>query len=115
MVSILVLLLTPCAAQFGGFFDHVFQNQGQRQERPAGGASKVVNNMVENTYNDLECNRFLCEDTLVCVDGPNDCPCPFPDSQLRCELPNNQGYVCISKPSNKDGPTCEYIQDIMRE
>lgn len=104
-------LVAPCLAQFGSFFDQIFgdhhqqfQQQQQQQQGP-----EIVNNVVENTYIDMACDRFLCEDTLVCVETPGDCPCQFPDSQMKCVLPDGQGYVCISKPSNDEGPTCDFV------
>ncbi len=31
-----------------------------------------------------------------------DCPCPFPASELKCLLPDNKNYICISKPANAE-------------
>ncbi|KAK6204784.1 long chronological lifespan protein 2 [Scheffersomyces amazonensis] len=57
----------------------------------------------ENGKLNTRCNRYLCEDTGICVDAPKFCPCPYPSSQLRCFLPDGR-YLCISKPSgNHDG------------
>lgn len=110
-LALILSLAAPCFAQFG-FFDQMFNQGGGRQEKRVGNNEKKVNNIVENTYNDQQCDKYLCEDTLQCVDGPNDCPCMFPDSQMKCVLPNKQGYVCISKPTNDDGPDCDYIKKL---
>lgn len=84
-------------------------NQNNQQQQQQQQEQQDVNNLVENTYKTLECNNYLCPDTLYCVDTPQDCPCVFPDSQLKCEFPNKQGYVCISKPTSEDGPDCDYV------
>ncbi|ODQ78814.1 hypothetical protein BABINDRAFT_24089, partial [Babjeviella inositovora NRRL Y-12698] len=57
-----------------------------------------------------KCNEYLCPDTLVCVSGPAECPCPFPDSQLKCVLPGDANYVCISKPETaKEVRDCAWV------
>lgn len=45
----------------------------------------------------------------MCVDRPIDCPCPFSSAQMKCVLPDEEAYVCISQPTNEDGPDCEYV------
>lgn len=101
------LFASPCYAFFGGIFEQMM-NQGQQQQQQQQQDVRI-NNIVENTYNTMDCSGYLCEDTMHCVETPQDCPCMFPDSQLKCEYPNKQGYVCISKPTNDDGPNCDYV------
>lgn len=48
------------------------------------------------------CDGYLCVDTMTCVSGPVDCPCVFPNSQIKCVLPNKKSYVCISAPADGD-------------
>lgn len=48
------------------------------------------------------CNKYLCPESFACVSKPVDCPCPFPDSQQKCILPDKSHYVCISKVDKKD-------------
>lgn len=109
-LSLALILASPCAAQFGGIFDQFFGG-GQQQQQQASQEGPKVNNLVENTYLDIDCQGYVCEDTLKCVSSSQECPCEFPDSQLKCEFPGKQGYVCISKPSNGEGPGCEFILD----
>lgn len=52
----------------------------------------------EDKFLNSDCEGYLCPHTLECVSHVRDCPCPFPKSQLKCPLPNNQ-YICISKPA----------------
>lgn len=114
MQVLLLALIAPCAAQFG-FFDQMFNGGGGARQEKQAGAQKRVNNAVENTYHQQQCDGFLCEDTLACVASANDCPCPFPDSQLKCMYPNGLGYICISKPTTEDGPDCAYVQKLLNE
>lgn len=80
---IAIILATRVSA---GFFDFSFQKQPQEP------ATYEANALLS------DCNKYVCPDTLACVDAPNKCPCPFPSSQLRCVLPNSE-YVCISRPA----------------
>lgn len=77
--------------QTEGFFDQFFQQQHHQ------------NNQQDQQKHDLEaifmqskCDKYVCSDTLDCVDSPNDCPCPYPNSQIKCTFPDNEGYVCVS-------------------
>ncbi|WPK27252.1 hypothetical protein PUMCH_004629 [Australozyma saopauloensis] len=81
-----LLLLTPVSAFFNFF-------QNQHQEPVLGHEDKVLGS---------DCNKYVCSDTLACVDSPKECPCPMPALQLRCVLPNSD-YVCISKPAGDFG------------
>lgn len=93
------------AAQFGGIFDQMFQQQANRQrgEQPKG------SDLFTQNYYAVSCDKYLCSDSFACVDGPIDCPCPFPDSQLKCILPNGANYYCISKPTDDNGPDCDFV------
>jgi hypothetical protein len=59
------------------------------------------------------CDQYLCSDTLACVKGPMDCPCPFAASQLKCVLPGKKSYVCISKPAEGDNDKrdCSFVKN----
>lgn len=59
-----------------------------------------------------DCKEYVCPDTKQCVKAPIDCDCPFPSSQLKCELPGkNKQFVCISKPALVDNPRLQAIYD----
>lgn len=74
---------------YAGLFNFM-QDQFQHQE----------NNRVsyEQRVLDTQCDGYVCPSTLECVTRPQDCPCPYPSSQMRCILPNGQP-LCISKPT----------------
>ncbi|CDR40893.1 CYFA0S05e05622g1_1 [Cyberlindnera fabianii] len=90
----ILLLASTANAQFFNFFGNQQQQQQQQQQQPS------VN--FESSFLNNGCNRYLCPDTQACVNKPMDCPCPFPSSQLKCVLPDNSNFVCISKPATSD-------------
>ncbi|VVT57070.1 uncharacterized protein SAPINGB_P005519 [Magnusiomyces paraingens] len=89
-----MLFVGPAAAQFENIFQNLFRQQQQHQ-RPA--IPKV-----SDSYYQSDCDKYLCQDTLACVATPVDCPCLWPDSQIKCILPNKKNYVCISRPAPGD-------------
>lgn len=132
----LLLLHAPLlvSAQFD-FFEHMFEGatgggrQQRRQQESAQGSPQWYEQNYETgmstcflclhvfhaayfactngiIMNLVECNGFVCEDTLSCVKRPVDCPCLFPDSQEKCILPDKKNYVCIST----NGRGCEFVE-----
>lgn len=89
----------------GFFFDSGHQNrqqqQQQQQQRDVGSYQQM--------FLDNDCPHYLCPQTLDCVRQKSYCACPFPNSQLKCNLPNGQ-VICISKPATHD-PTLVEIYD----
>ncbi|CCF56587.1 hypothetical protein KAFR_0B02900 [Kazachstania africana CBS 2517] len=76
-----------------GFIFNFNQNQHQQQQAQESFEDRVLNN---------NCPDYLCPDTLECVKSAIDCPCPYPKSQLKCILPHQDNYICISKPAIHD-------------
>ncbi|KAK9379593.1 uncharacterized protein V2V93DRAFT_373129 [Kockiozyma suomiensis] len=105
----LLLLHAPLlvSAQFD-FFEHMFEGAtgGGRQQRRQQESAQGSPQWYEQNYETVECNGFVCEDTLSCVKRPVDCPCLFPDSQEKCILPDKKNYVCIST----NGRGCEFVE-----
>ncbi|ODV65675.1 hypothetical protein HYPBUDRAFT_113211 [Hyphopichia burtonii NRRL Y-1933] len=94
----LIILLTLVGlgqASIFDFLNHQFHGNGEEQR-----TEQNPLKFEEDTLN-RNCNKYLCPDTLLCVDKPKLCPCPYPSSQLKCMLPNER-YICISKPSGED-------------
>ncbi|CCA75716.1 hypothetical protein PIIN_09706 [Serendipita indica DSM 11827] len=100
---LLVGLLPSLAfAQFG-FFDQMFQgghprHQQQQQQRPGGsqwaaqadlGKSLHSKQQTTDSLNEflVPCNKYLCPSTLICVEAPVDCPCPYPED-IKCVVPD---------------------------
>lgn len=89
------LLIIAVLASTSSAFIFDFNRGGQQQQQQQQQAS------YEDVVLNNACSKYLCPDTLACVSGPEECPCPFPKSQLRCTLPDGQ-YICISKPATHD-------------
>lgn len=81
------------------FFD--FFNQGAHRASPPPEGRVDSAEAHESVILGLPCDKYLCQDTGMCVEKPSSCPCPYPSSQLRCELPGDR-YICISKPLGKE-------------
>lgn len=83
---ILVPLLPSLVAAdlFNNFFGHQMRQQPQAFDYQAQQLGS-------------DCGKYLCPESFACVNEPAQCPCPFPDSQQKCVLPDGKNYVCISK------------------
>lgn len=94
LVSLAVFLFIIQLA-VANFFDFFHQEQRQPEGRN--------NNPFDYEQHVLQthCDKYLCPDTLICVEAPKFCPCKYPSSQLRCFLPDGR-YLCISKPSGEE-------------
>lgn len=90
--QLLAYAILSCSGVLGFMFN--FNQQHQQHQQP-----KLE--PYEDRVLDSECPNYLCPITLECVLTPGDCPCPFPKSQLKCPLPNDE-FICISKPATHD-------------
>lgn len=113
-VLIISFIAALCNASIFDFVNQAFGGHGhhhQQQQQPQF-------NMEHEVLNS-NCPKYLCKDTLACVDGPNQCPCPFPSSQLRCVLPDG-AFICISKPAGDislqySDPNTNYMIDAQND
>jgi hypothetical protein len=127
MVSLTTVLLfvSAASAQFG-FFDQMFQGQGQQQQHQEkqnvasdsawyrqtweSGMSRIRFTLrTEADTAIATCSNYLCPDTLACVHFPHHCPCPFPDVEEKFELGDGIA-VCASKGGYKAGETARKIE-----
>jgi hypothetical protein len=113
LVTLLFISITPSLA----FFEHLFnQQQGQPQHQApsinwedqfSASAFPVLSqsfSFLSLTLNDpfisslsrvAQCPTYLCKDSLVCVDKPKDCPCPYEKLDKKCLIPGSEGdFVC---------------------
>jgi len=107
-------LFSVISAQFNifdQFFGHHHQQQQQdqgsrgvdwlKQQYDAGINSSLVILMT------VQCNHYVCPDTLSCVGSAKDCPCPF--GQDKCELGKAGDYVCVSPVNGVSG--CDLVME----
>ena len=89
MLVLPLLFVAGVSANFFDFFQQQFHGEAPQDTSPEEFEANLLND---------GCGKYFCPDTRTCVETPNDCPCPYPSSQLRCVLPNGE-YLCISKPA----------------
>lgn len=118
LLGILAFAAAPIAAQFENIFANMFKDhrhhQQQAQQQDGSWIENAYDKSVYNFVLSLQaqllitvcllagCDGYLCVDTMSCVSSPVDCPCVFPNSQIKCVLPNKKSYVCISAPADGD-------------
>ncbi|WPH03928.1 Hypothetical protein R9X50_00681100 [Acrodontium crateriforme] len=103
----LLILILPAAAQFQ-FFDHMFNQGGQQQQRgPQQAGSDSV--WYQERYEAAHCDRYLCPHTLSCVHFPHHCPCAFPATEEKVEFADGS-MACVSKSGWKQGETARKIE-----
>ncbi|KAH6893001.1 hypothetical protein B0T10DRAFT_481235 [Thelonectria olida] len=106
----LLSLLTLVNAQFGGFFDQMFNQQGgheQRQQQQQNNPSDASH--YKHHYEHSSCDHYLCPDTLACVHFPHHCPCAWESQQEKFELADGQ-RICISRGGFKAGETARKVE-----
>ncbi|CDO96278.1 unnamed protein product [Kluyveromyces dobzhanskii CBS 2104] len=86
------------------FFDSGHHQQQQQQQQQRDG------NSYQQRFFDINCPHYVCPGTLECVRKQSDCSCPYPNSQLKCNLPNGQA-ICISKPATHDARLSDIYDD----
>ncbi|KAI0265880.1 hypothetical protein BC834DRAFT_824541 [Gloeopeniophorella convolvens] len=59
----------------------MFGQQQQQQQQPSGASQWATH------AESLPCSDYLCQDTLVCVKKPVECPCPNVQD-IRCVVPD---------------------------
>ena len=64
----------------------------------------------------VSCSEYLCQDTLVCVSKPVDCPCPNVED-VKCVVPDAQDgasgggtRLCI-----RGGTDCAQVEKLARK
>lgn len=80
------------------FFNAQHHQQQQQQQQQLD---------IQSEFKNSRCDKYLCQDSLKCVNTYLDCPCPFPDSEIKCVLPDKKNYVCFSKDSGRD---CKFVE-----
>ncbi|KAF4975695.1 hypothetical protein FZEAL_7550 [Fusarium zealandicum] len=106
----LLSLLSLANAQFGGFFDQMFGQQGdhehhqaQQQQNPSDASH------YRHHHENSVCNNYLCPDTLACVHFPHHCPCAWDAQQEKFELAEGQ-RICVSRGGFREGEAARKIE-----
>ncbi|KAF8309142.1 hypothetical protein DL93DRAFT_1785219 [Clavulina sp. PMI_390] len=104
LLSVAFLVLVHSVTFTNAFFQHMFQQQQQPQQRPVGHSAQ----MWQHQADAVDCSEYLCPSTLVCVSKPTDCPCPHPQD-VKCVIQDEQSkktsagtVMCISGASGCD-------------
>ncbi|ODV93178.1 hypothetical protein PACTADRAFT_51799 [Pachysolen tannophilus NRRL Y-2460] len=110
ILSFIIVLSSLCFPLVSAdIFDHFF-NSGRQQQQAR--YNQPISKEQEILHN--KCDNYLCKDTLACVKSPVDCPCELPASQVKCILPGNKDYVCISKSDNSivgnEARDCKFVE-----
>ncbi|KAL5487735.1 LCL2 [Sanghuangporus weigelae] len=88
-IFLFVIWMLPVAVAQFNFFDMFGQGHQTQQNRGSGASQWAAQ------ADGIQCNAYLCPDTLLCVRNPADCPCPHPED-VKC---------LIREPKEKDAAT----------
>lgn len=102
----ILIILTALTYSIQAFFFQNHEQQHQQQQPDIDYQDKFLMN--------TDCHDYLCPTTLACVKRVVDCPCPYPNSQMKC-LIEEKGKVidtvCISKPFIANNPSLQEKYD----
>ncbi|KAF7586755.1 Long chronological lifespan protein 2 [Aspergillus hancockii] len=103
----LVLLASVAQAQFQ-FFEHMFGGGHQDQQQGAQNEPSD-SSRYQNMWNSVQCDKYLCPDTLACVHFPHHCPCAHPHYEDKIELGEGSA-VCVSKGGFQPGEAARKVE-----
>jgi hypothetical protein len=76
-------------------------------------SSSLVNTLLFILFITVSCSEYLCQDTLVCVNNPIDCPCPNVQD-IKCVVPDAQDgggtRLCI-----RGGTDCAQVEKLAKK
>ncbi|KAI0267894.1 hypothetical protein BGY98DRAFT_938478 [Russula aff. rugulosa BPL654] len=99
-------LFALTTAQFQ-FFNGMF-GQPQQQQQPSGQQQWAMH------ADSLSCSEYLCQDTLVCVSKPIDCPCPNVQD-IKCVVPDAQDGSSGTRLCIRGGTDCAQIEKLAKK
>ncbi|KAI0298934.1 hypothetical protein BC826DRAFT_906804 [Russula brevipes] len=110
-ISLLILasyLFSLASAQFQ-FFDGMFGHpQQQQQQQPSGGQQWVMH------ADSIPCSQYLCQETLVCVAKPVDCPCPNVQD-IKCVVPDAQDVGSGTRVCIRGATNCAQVEKLVKK
>ncbi|KAN0137394.1 hypothetical protein V8E53_004839 [Lactarius tabidus] len=106
LLALIFALFTLANAQFQ-FFNEMFGNQRQQQQ-PSGGQQWAMH------AESLSCSDYLCQDSLVCVQRPMDCPCPVVQD-IKCIVPDAQEPGSGTRLCIRGGTDCAQVEKLVNK
>ena len=74
----------------------------------------VVNLLTFNLSITVSCSEYLCQDTLVCVSKPIDCPCPNVQD-IKCVVPDAQDGGGGTRLCIRGGTDCAQVEKLEKK
>lgn len=62
----------------------------------------------------VSCSEYLCQDTLVCVAKPMDCPCPNVED-IKCVVPDVQDAASGTRLCIRGGSDCGQLEKLVKK
>jgi hypothetical protein len=62
----------------------------------------------------VSCSEYLCQDTLVCVTKPIDCPCPNVED-IKCVVPDAQDAGSGTRLCIRGGTDCTQLEKLVKK
>jgi len=62
----------------------------------------------------VSCSEYLCQDTLVCVSKPVDCPCPNVED-IKCVVPDAQDSGSGTRLCIRGGTDCAQVEKLAKK
>jgi hypothetical protein len=62
----------------------------------------------------VSCSEYLCQDTLVCVPKPIDCPCPNVED-IKCVVPDAQDAGSGTRLCIRGGTDCTQLEKLVKK
>ena len=62
----------------------------------------------------VSCSEYLCQDTLVCVTKPIDCPCPNVED-IKCVVPDVQDAGSGTRFCMRGGTDCAQLEKLVKK
>jgi hypothetical protein len=62
----------------------------------------------------VSCSEYLCQDTLVCVTKPMDCPCPNVED-IKCVVPDVQDAGSGTRLCIRGGTDCGQLEKLVKK
>ncbi|ODQ54075.1 hypothetical protein SAICODRAFT_213520 [Saitoella complicata NRRL Y-17804] len=104
---VIATIIATASAQFGNIFDQFFGHHGQQQQQQQQAHGGVEWYKRQHEAGNCPLDKYVCPDTMACVDAPKDCPCRFA-GETKC-VTGKGSYVCLMGGGGVD--VCKEVQE----